>query len=396
MALSWLILAFTSFLSFANLDEPDELMTINRHGLCPEASLPTSIFDADSSRPADLSHDAARAALALYALPDMENVISGAELIIKSYEFIGMIPEGYRFHSFFFEPDSGMKYMLLRPRLETDKRPDILAIAGTRSLLRWLGDPPPDHLAALLTSRLVRLFTTCQFLDVFSTPFAARRLIITGHSVGGGLAETFAYLIQSKRLELGLSPMAIDLITFNSFGGRALIEKIIPYDESVTSHLRAHNYFVEGDVLSTVGDHVGPQFSLGAPPDTTSNPPMVDLIHSLSTVLHLGPRALENAKLATPGFTRSLATISRYPSLFSTIPDWLYLHSRDRILELLNEAALTLERTDLTEESNREVVRYLIRLLLAKELSLRDSPVADNEMVRDLRGIRTRLHRGVP
>jgi hypothetical protein len=420
MILSWLIAAFLTP-AFAALEEPFELMVLTpieptqfEAGLCPGNPLTEPPKDI-ATRPIVATPDvtkliqqdqlqilAQNAADVIYSLPDLESVASGAELVTKTPQFLSSLPEGYQFYSFFSEPEAGMKYMLLKPIDDDSNKPYVLSIAGTQSLLDWIADLDLGRAQLLKLNRLLKMFTTCQFLDSKGVPLAARGLIVTGHSLGGGLAQAIAYRIQKARLDKNLTAMQIDLITFNGFGGRTLIEKDEKYNEDVERLIRARNYFVDGDLVSRIGVHVGPTYSLGQP--SVSGPFQGNAVtyHLMSTVRSLG----ETIDLLLSGFMRAeerppsasevLGNLTSMGSIARALPDYIYRHRESRVVELLNEAILTLERTDLKDPVNRETARYISRLVFAREMSLRDRSPAPVEHIRELKTLRQRLYRAVP
>lgn len=416
-------MAILSFSMAANaaLEEPIELMTLTlveptqfRQGLCPgnpltspPRGIETRALVALPSVKELITQDriqilAQEAADAIYRLPDLESVASGAELVTRTIPFVKSLPAGYQFYSYFSEPEAGMKYMLLKPTNDDIKKPYILAIAGTQSLLDWLVDVDLGRAQFLKLTRLVRLFSTCQYLDSRGQPLASHGLVVTGHSLGAGLAQAVAYSIQKARIDSNLTAMDIDLVSFNGFGGRSLIEKDEVFDERIPPLLRARNYWVEGDLVSRIGVHIGPTYGLGHPKSIEPSLRTAVALHLMTTVAGLGepsPLLLSNymtAPESQPPEASSLDKLASLGRIVRSAPEFLYHHRRERIIELLNEAILTLERMDLQISANKEAVRYIGRLIFAREMSILDGSSGTSEQMRELRTLRQRLYKVVP
>ena len=87
-------------------------------------------------------------------------------------------------------------------------------------------------------------------------------IILTGHSLGGGLAQTVAWYLQQKLLRQKITPK-IWLFTWNSFGAQELIRKQEPgFEVSKVKLTYAANYFVSGEPVSKIGTHIGPTIAL--------------------------------------------------------------------------------------------------------------------------------------
>lgn len=420
---NWLTMAILSFSMTAHavLEEPIELMTLTpvepmqfQQGLCPgnpltspPPGISTRVLVGSPTTEQLIVQDrfqifAQDAANAIYQLPDLESVASGAELVTRTVPFIQLLPKGYQFYSYFSEPEAGMKYMLLKPTDDDINKPYILAIAGTQSLLDWIVDVELGRAQLLKLSRLVRLFSTCQYLDSHGQPLASHGLIVTGHSLGAGLAQAVAYTIQKSRIDSSLTAMSVDLVTFNGFGGRSLIEKDEVFDERIPQLLRARNYWVEGDLVSRIGVHIGPTYGLGHPAALEPILKNAIALHVMDTIMELGsptPLLLSNymtAEPSEPPEARTLDTLASLGRVVRVVPELLYEHRQERIVELLNEAILTLERMNLKDPKNKEAVRYISRLIFARELSFRDSNSGSSEQIRELRALRQRLYKAVP
>jgi hypothetical protein len=406
----------------ADLDEPSETIEFTRaetgtfpEGLCPGNPLknPPTAPPAASLAPQDVENiilldqriqRVENVVQIGYSVPDFENVSSGAELITRSNTFVRLLPVGYRFFALFTEPEYGLKFMILKPGAADDHSPFILQVIGTQSFMPWFDALLAGHASNLANSRIVRMFTTCRYLEEFGRPLAERGLILTGHSLGGGLAETLAYLIQAKRLSSGLSPLKLELLTFNAFGGKSLVEKFTTYDPKVEATIPARNYFVEGDTVHEIGEHVGPLYDLGSAKGKGMPADGPVYSHLISTVSALGADhamlvsgyiSAPRARVENP---RDIATLESMTSSLYALPNRFYDHTKERILEMLNEGLLTLDLTDLAATENRETARFVGRLIFSRELSQRDSigTITDNDLVRELRSIRGRLYRMVP
>ncbi len=199
----------------------------------------------------------------VYALPDLEHDLTPAQFISEFQNFISKIPEGYRLYHAFSDPKSGLKYAIFAPWIERVSTPWILSLTGTETTLDWIGNASYGELQL---RRLSSLFTQCLFQDSAGKPKLDRHLLITGHSLGGGLAQGLYHEIQRRLqplLQMGYkSPLK--LFTWNAFGGIELVQNNVSrrFNPQFIQEDAVFNYFVKGDIVSRIGQHIGPTYEL--------------------------------------------------------------------------------------------------------------------------------------
>lgn len=412
---SFSLLLLLPALALASLEDPFEkrvLTPVNpqsfERGLCPGAPLaqiPAPVQEINSAAlgtglriQEDLRLQMAmKASNLIYELPDLYTSASGRELVDRLVPFLKSLPKGYDPYAYISEPESGMKYMILSPNSESvASAPWILAIAGTQSLMDVVSDLDLGWAKFQKGSRLADLLTTCQYLDSDNQPMAFRKWIFTGHSLGGGLAQAFAYKIQKTRLQNKLSPVDLEVVTFNAFGAKELVEKDEAFDPSVLGYLKARNYFVQGDAVSRIGTHIGPTFQLspeGEDSKAVVSPLEIYRRHLMKTVMDIvmAPKLLlsplSTAPQRAPPAVRSRKAqkMLAYGTLFRSLPKKLYKHKEDEIVQILEDAADYLLTLDLSQPDNLKAAAYVQRLILARLASSPSARVQDlNQAFRQL------------
>lgn len=308
---------------------------------------------------------AMQAATAIYKLGDLESFKDGEGFVEDTYKFFAAIPKGYRFYFYVSEPVSGLKYMVLQP---TGAQPWILALAGTQSALDWIMDLDLGRAQFSTLSRLLGILTTCQYLDQDGNPLASKNWIVTGHSLGGGLAQGVAYEVQRRRFEKSLQPVRMELITFNAFGAQELIGKTQTYSPSIARYLDATHFFIRGDEVSRIGTHIGPAKELVAADGLS----VIDR-HAMDTILNLANEesvplsGLAKAKPATPPARESVRALLPMASVLSRLAFAGYSELRDaQIVSRLSLAVAQVERLDFSDPLNTAVLMFTRRLLLSR------------------------------
>jgi hypothetical protein len=388
--------AVVPVLAIASLEDPFEkrvLTPVNPHayhvGLCPGAPLqqiPAPVQSLDINRlsvNARIRQDlelqlAMNAANLVYNLPDLEVAETGRDLVDKVKPFLKSIPKGYEPYAYISEPEAGMKYMILSPSEGAPAHaPWVLSIAGTQSLLDVMTDLNLGWSQLQKISHLAGLLTSCQYLDSNKQPMAAQHWIFTGHSLGGGLAQAFAYKVQKERLANHLLPVDLQLVTFNGFGAQELIQQDQNYDPNIANYLKAKNFFVKFDPISRIGTHIGPTFELVLPEDPKDQyitPMDLYRYHSMKSVLQigLGPRELLSplsmAPQSTPpplASTSVVKFVAYAPILKDLLPKY-YKSEEDKFVKVLQEAADYLLTLDLHDPDNKKTLQYVQRLILAR------------------------------
>lgn len=222
---------------------------------------------------------ALQAAQVAYTLSDLESASDGGALLTAHEQFFSRIPPGYEALHYSSRRDSGLKYLMFKPL--NPEWPWILSFTGTENMIDWLTDLDLGRSQLAQTEGLIHTFTDCEYTGPDGAPMAARAWIITGHSLGGGLAEAFAYKVQAARRAKGLDPAELELVTFNAFGAQEVAETDPARALLILKDLRAANYFVTGDPVSRIGRHVGLTLELTQPEARLTQ--MVKR-HSLQTV----------------------------------------------------------------------------------------------------------------
>jgi len=283
-----------------------------------------------------LHHLAMRSARVVYELSDLETTRKPEKFFDGFLNFVKQIPAGYSLYYAFSDPRYGLKYAFFSPTTETTDTPWILAVAGTQTMKDWIAD---TDLGRKQLERLSRLFTKCLFRDSTGRMLFDRKLLVTGHSLGGGLAQALAYEIQRRLLpfmpEGTESPLT--LVTWNAFGGRELVEKVGTYNAELARTMDMTNYFVQRDVVSKIGTHIGWTREM------IPSPPMGAIAaHSMATIESLvGPDSYTFATFAeaTPPFSERITGLTRLGPFFVNVPPVFFYARRNERLDVLMGAA---------------------------------------------------------
>jgi hypothetical protein len=83
---------------------------------------------------------------------------------------------------------------------------------------------------------------------------SGKKIVFTGHSLGGALAQALSYRVQ-EQLEKELpNHTPVEAVTFMAAGGQALVR---PIKHQTLSKLRSTSYTSLGDIVSGFGTHIG-------------------------------------------------------------------------------------------------------------------------------------------
>jgi ankyrin repeat protein len=182
-----------------------------------------------------------------------------ADNIYNETDSEDFVPEGYvlsdKKTDFFVFPDSDVKGYILHPKNPNDlDHPPIIAFAGTRSLKSVVSDL--TYGSSQVNNIKVKFI---QWINGLKKE-GQKELIITGHSLGGGLAQTLSAMIPEP------NEIKTHVVTFNGFGGKDAIkayntiyggaDKDKDYDKFQPTR-DAVGYRIAGDVVSLLGSRFG-------------------------------------------------------------------------------------------------------------------------------------------
>lgn len=320
---------------------------------------------------------ALQAAAVAYRLPDLESLKSARQLEEDYQQLEAATPAGYFIMFVETDVESGLKLVMFAPRLENPTGPFILAVAGTHSFLDWLAN---INLGAAQLRNIERL--SAQVLRWFSAETGRPiELIVTGHSLGGGLAQAIAFDLDG-RLKAENRPGTIYLITWNAFGGKELIQRVNPRFDEQTSRVRmAWNYYVRDDPVSKIGMHVGIVYELvpKAPAPAFKGLRYLKKIHSLETVAEVaGPdgSGLRGLSAQRPPQAETLKKILGHTALFDWLPRLAFDIRYKKITDILAEKLDQLRARSVLEGSDLRFARYVESLSEQVIESMRSNPHA--------------------
>ncbi|MBL8204108.1 MAG: hypothetical protein JNM09_07755 [Blastocatellia bacterium] len=198
----------------------------------------------------------------IYRLPDLDSKDKALKAREYFTDFKEKMPPDLTLAMSESDPKTGLRVAAFKPKITNAKTFPanraslIITIAGTEGAR--------DGIADLSFGR-----SQCQhLLDVIDQLFTAHKIppkpeiIVTGHSLGGGLAQAVAWYLEKYLPERKITPR-IWLFTFNAFGAQELIrkqEKSFTPEQSQLTY--AANYFVRGEPVSKLGTHLGPTLEL--------------------------------------------------------------------------------------------------------------------------------------
>jgi len=382
MGLPLLSIFFSPFLALALSSEPiakRKLVAVHpkafKAGLCPghpaQEIAPPGRFE---QTPEDILQRgqrllyAAQAAANVYSLPDLQTAKTTADMNTQMQAFAEHVPFNYSIYYVKSDVLSGLKFAIFQP--EEASRPWILAIAGTQTALDWIADLDLGKKQLVHLDTLMSLFVSCQYLDNSNQPLASRPWIITGHSLGGGLAQALGYQIQKHRIERRLTPIQMQVITFNAFGAVKLVEKIEPFAPMIVPYLNAKNFFVDGDLISKVGTHIGPTLMIRPRSiQEIVRPWLKDIFHrhSMNTVKNFGgdiDQIISGFDYAVEQDPGCLYDFTALGSLGHFLPDAIYESVITRQRRLTKLKAMV---DDLKVQPSSELLEAYIKDLILQE-----------------------------
>lgn len=320
------------------------------------------------------------AAAAIYDYGNYDSIFdSGVKLAEGLKSFVREFPPGYELAKIrsrgewipnpYINAESGLKFMIMSPKAG-QRGPWILAIAGTQTVADWLMDLDLGRLQLQRMALLFELFTTCNQMGPDNLAIPVHDFIITGHSLGGGLAQAFAYQMQVARRQAGLMPLRMELVTFNGFGAQPLVRKFGAYDQSIVQTMNAVNYYVHGDIVSRIGLHIGITRQLtprNEDPDSKISIKEAGYRHVMKTVKDivadqtLVMSGLSVAQDRSPTEFASLNKLMSLGVIGQVLAKGLFTRTtQDRMVDIFEEALKFVER-----EADQSVIQAMFAMVSA-------------------------------
>lgn len=260
----------------------------------------TKILPIEIPRPPDPEQDILpRAILALqlaevvYLLPDFDSKDTALKSRKYFAEFKQKMPSAVNLALSESDPKTGLRVAAFTPKPSGNKPSKdnltaaYIAIAGTEGFRDRIADfsfgrSQSQHLLEFID----------QIISQYK-PSERPEIIISGHSLGGGLAQAVAWYLEKNLATRKVKP-SIWLFTFNAFGAQEMLRKQDKDFDPLQSHLTyAANYFVRGEPVSKLGTHIGPTYEL-VPTETNEKKSKIPFLnmdgfnrHRIETVVEL-------------------------------------------------------------------------------------------------------------
>ncbi len=201
----------------------------------------------------------------IYLLPDLDSKDKALKARDYFTAFKEKIPPELTLAMSESDPKTGLRVAAFTPKATYIKSAQdtsasrtslIIAIAGTEGARDNIAD------FSFGRSQYLHLLKVIDHLFSSQKNLSRPEIIITGHSLGGGLAQAVAWYLETNLPARKITPK-IWLFTFNAFGAQELIRKQEKTFTPEQSHLTyAANYFVRGEPVSKLGTHLGPTLEL--------------------------------------------------------------------------------------------------------------------------------------
>lgn len=298
-----------------------------------------------------------------YKLNDLTTATSGDGLIKNYHDFRAMVPPHYIIGFEVADRNTGIKYVGLEPTQVG--LPYILTIAGTETLIDAFSDLNLGREQLKQIEGIRYIFSYCSYQAHDGEPYSAKNWVITGHSLGGGLAQAFAYMAQKSRMKMGLTPAKIDVITFNAFGASELVENTKTQTLAVSKTMSIYNYFLTGDLVSRIGTHIGQAYEVNA----KGLPSGVIKRHALFAFWEAltvdGQIRFDLSTQKTPPEAKLINSLKSIGGMFGFLVDGnqQFTNNRSTQLNLILDATNILVARKKSQRFDQETAEYLLKMI---------------------------------
>ncbi len=186
------------------------------------------------------------------SLPEIDLKTNPIEMAQAMVNFSKQIPDTHRLIRDYTGPLTGLKYTLYETKVAPKEL--VVSFAATKDLNDWIANLSfgVDQITHPEINRLLKLIGDQTDVE---------KIMITGHSLGGGLSQGFSYRLHDyfKHSGADLKDLPeIEVVSFNSLGGKHQIE-LLPgnSDRQILTQMNASHYYTTGDYVSSISQHVG-------------------------------------------------------------------------------------------------------------------------------------------